>query len=238
MRTKKRLARLAGFGLSAAAFVLAVASCTSINRLGEYDLQGKSLASEMRLPPQPEMDVHYNVDFDFKNPLGMAINFGTNIAKAANAEKADPLMRDALLAVDVPTIVRDEAYSSSLSVLGAFQEDDMDQADYLLDLEIERYGIHAGSWSSAVTLRIKLTARIYRSEGREVIWRRDLEVDRHATPAMFGLPASIGNIVSASALAGLSEQDLEYGFSELAHDAALTVARTLQDDLYSARFPE
>ncbi|HVO40239.1 MAG TPA: hypothetical protein VMV03_14510 [Spirochaetia bacterium] len=234
----KRLRRTAGAGLFAAALAVGVLACTSVNRLGEFEIQGKSLAAEMRLPPPPEMDVHYRVDMDFHNPIGMAINFGTNFAKAANAERVDSLMREALLAVDVPSVVRDEAFSSSLSVLGAFQEDDPGQADYVLDLEIHRYGVRAGSWSSAVTLRVDMTARILGNAGRDVIWRRDLDVDRQATPAMFGLDANIGNIVSAASLASLSEQDLEYGFSELAHDAALTIARTLQDDLYSARFSE
>jgi len=234
----KPVRRAAAAALLAAALSIGAVACTSVNRLGEFDIQGKSLAAEMRLPPPPEMDVHYRVDVDFHNPIGMAINFGTNIAKAANAERVDGLMRDALLAVDVPSIVRDEAFSSSLSVLGAFQEDDPSQADYVLDLDIHRYGVHAGSWSSAVTLRVHVTARILRNEGREVIWRRDIDVDRQASPAMFGLDANLGNIVSAAALASLSEDDLEYGFSELAHDAALTIARTLQDDLYSARFSE
>ena len=168
----------------------------------------------------------------------MAISFGTNIAKAANAERVDALMREALMAVDVPSIVRDEAYNASLSVLGAVQEESARDADYVLDLEIHRYGVHAGSWAAAVTLRVRMTARLLRNESGEVIWRRDIEVDRHATPVMFGLDSDLGNVVTAGALASLSEEDLEYGFAELARDTALTVARTLQDDLYSARFSE
>lgn len=224
--------------IAAAATAFAFASCTTINRLGEFDIQGKTLAAEMRIPPPPEMDVHYRFDMDMKNPLSMAIGFGTTIAKAANAGRVDALMREALTAVDVPTIVHDEAYASSLSVLGAYQEDEPQQADYILDLQIHKYGVHAGSWAAAVTLRVRLTARLLANETGEVIWRRDIEVDRRATPVMFGLDPNLSNIVTAGELASFSEPDLEYGFSELARDAALTIARTLQDDLYTARFSE
>jgi hypothetical protein len=234
----KRFVRMVFFGSIAAAFALSAMSCTSVNRLGEFDVQDRSLAAEMRLPPPPEMDVHYHVNVDFSNPIGMAISFGTNIAKAANAERVDALMREALMAVDVPSIVRDEAYNACLSVLGAVQEESARDADYVLDLEIHRYGVHAGSWAAAVTLRVRMTARLLRNESGEVVWRRDIEVDRHATPVMFGLDSDLGNVVTAGALASLSEEDLEYGFAELARDTALTVARTLQDDLYSARFSE
>ena len=234
----KRFVRAAFLVSIAAAFGLSAMSCTTVNRLGEFDVQGKSLAAEMRLPPPPEMDVHYRVNVDFSDPIGMAITFGTNIAKAANADRVDALMREALMAVDVPSIVRDEAYSASLSVLDAIQEDNPRNADYVLNLDIHRYGVHAGSWATAVTLRIRMTARLLSNETGEVVWRRDLEVDRHATPVMFGLDPNIGNVVTAGELASLSEEGLELGFAELARDTALTVARTLQDDLYSARFSE
>jgi glycerol dehydrogenase-like iron-containing ADH family enzyme len=53
---------------------------------------------------------------------------------------------------------------------------------------------------------------------------------------MFGFGDIVGNIVTASELASLSDQDLAKGFEQMARDTARSIARTLEDDLYSARF--
>ncbi len=248
MKRCVRTSRILLAAIAAAAVLAALASCATVNRLGEFDFQGRTLGVEMRLPPEPEMDVHYNVRVDFSDPVGTAFNVGSNIAKAANAQRVDQLMRDALQVVDVPGIVRDESYTTCLAVLDAEREDDPGSAEYLLDLDIHRYGVHAGSWSSAVSLRIKLTASLYRLQAERVpayhngehvvVWRRDVDVERRATPAMFGLDATIGNFVSTAALASLEEETLENGFDELARDTALSVARTLQSDLFDARYAD
>ena len=174
------------------------------------------MAAEMRLPPEPKMDVNYQVKIDFSNPIGTALNVGSNIAKAANANRVDSLMRDALQVVDVPGMVRDESYSTSLTVLGAQEEEDPLAADYLLDFDIHKWGIDAGSWTSAVSLRMKLTAILYSNAEKTIVWRRDIEVERDATPEMFGLDSTIGNFVTTAALASLSEEDLQNGFDQLA----------------------
>ncbi len=221
---------------AAVAVAVTLASCATVNRLGEFDIQGRTLAVEMRLPPEPEMDVFYSVRLDFSNPIGTAINVGSTIAKAANAQRVDELMREALQVVDVPGIVRDESYETCLTVLGAQREDDPGSAEYLLDFDIHRSGVHAGSWNSAVSLRINLTASLYSTAEKIVVWRRDINVERMATPAMFGLDSTIGNFVSTAALASLEEEDLQNGFDELARDTALSVARFLQSDLFDSRY--
>jgi hypothetical protein len=227
-------------GIAAAALVAlgiaALSSCETINRLGEFDFQGHALAAQMRLPPEPTMDVHYHVKVDFSNPLGTALNVGSNIAKAANADRVEMLMRQALGVVDVPGMVRDESYSTSLSVLGAVSEENPDDAEYLLDFDIHKWGIHASSWVSAVTLRMRLTAAIYSNAEKSIVWRREINVERAATPVMFGLDQTVGNFVTSATLAGLSEEDLMNGFDQLARDTALEVSRTLQSDLYDARY--
>ncbi len=102
-KTNAILARAAG--LSAVIGALALVSCTTINRLGEFDLQDHTMAVQMRLPPEPNMDVHYYIDFS--SPFMAALSVGGNIAKAANADRVQTLMRQALQVVDVPGRVRD-----------------------------------------------------------------------------------------------------------------------------------
>ncbi len=236
-RTTLSKIRAAATVLGGLAIALALFSCATVNRLGEFDAQGHSLGAQMRIPPQPDMDVHYNLKLDFSNLVGTAINVGSTIAESANAQRVETLMREALDFVDVPGIVREEAWSTCLTVLDAQREEDPGSAEYLLDFDIHKYGIHAGSWTSAVTLRVKLTVSLYHTGENAVVWRRNIDVERPATPSMFGLDATLGNVVTTLALASLEEPALENGFDALARDTALTVARTLQSDLYDARFP-
>jgi hypothetical protein len=224
------------FAAFAALGVLTLASCSTVNRLGDFEVQGRSMAAEMRLPPEPQMDVHYDIRIDLSNLIGTAINVGSNIAKAANADRVDSLMQQALQIVDVPGMVRDESYSTCLTVLGAQREDDPRAAEYLLDFDIHKWGVHASSWTSGVSLRMKLTASLFSNTEKAIVWRRDIYVERAATPEMFGLDSTIGNFVTTAALASLSEEDLQNGFDELARDTALTISRTLQDDLYEATY--
>jgi len=234
MRPGTRARRLAAAALIAAG-TLSLASCATVNRLAEFDVQGRTLAVEMRTAPEPRMEVQYRITFDFSNPIGTAINWGSNIAKAANAEHVDSLMRQALEVVDVPGMVRDESYETSLTVLGAEREDDPGSAEYLMDFDIHTWGVRASSWTSAVSLRMELTASLRSNAEKTVVWRRDIDVERQATPAMFGLDSTLSNFVSADALASLSEEDLQNGFDALARDTALAISRALQDDLDDAR---
>lgn len=220
----------------AALGLLILASCTTINRLGEFDIQGHTMAVQMRLPPEPKMEVSYT--FDFSNALTAAFSIGSNIAKAANADRVDTLMRQALQVVDVPGMVRDESYSTCLTVLGTEQEEDAGRAEYLLDFDIHKWGVHASSWTTAVSLRMKLTVSLFENSERTIVWRRDIEVKSNATPAMFGLSSTLGNFVTTAALASLSEEDLQNGFDELARQTALEVSRALQNDLYDTRYED
>ena len=111
-------------------------------------------------------------------------------------------------------------------------------AEYLLDFDIHKYGIHAGSWTSAVTLRVKMTVSLYHTGENAVVWRRNIDVERAATGVDVRLDATLGNVVTTLALASLDEPALENGFDALARDTALTVARMLHSDLYDARFPK
>jgi hypothetical protein len=61
-------------------------------------------------------------------------------------------------------------------------------------------------------------------------------VNDPASPAMFGLGRIVGNMVTATILSEMSEEDLARGFTELALRSARSVARQLENDLTSARY--
>lgn len=220
----------------ALALVLLLVSCTTVNKLATSDFDGATLAADMQSPPEPRLDIRYDVTLDRNNPIYSAFSVMTNIAKAGQAQKAESAMREALSSVDVPDVILEEAYAACASTLQTQLEERKLRADYLLLLEIHEWGIEASSPGSPVMLHIRLTANLYRTFGGELVWRRDLIVDDPASSDMFPIEGIVGDMVTATVLSSMTAEELAYGFTELARRSARSVSRLLERDLYSARY--
>jgi hypothetical protein len=223
-------------GLAAAALLLS--SCTTINRLDQYSFEASRLAVEMRTPPEPRLNVDYDISTDSHSAVITALSLMSNLAKANQANRAREVMRAALMDVDVPEIIRAESFSACAASLGAEQVSSKRGADYVLSISMEEWGIDARSPFSAVSLRIRLVASIYPVAINELAWRREVTVDQPADPEMFGIGNIVGNMVTATVLYNMTEDDLARGFTELASLAAKRVALVLERDLDRARFGE
>ena len=223
-------------GALCAALALGAAGCASTSRLDPYELWGSRLAARMLPPPEPRLQVNYDVSWDSQRPVHTALSVLTNLAKASQAEKADAAMREALDRVDVPGIVADQALSSCAQAIGATRVALEDRADYVLQMDIRSWGIHADSWGSAVTLHMDVRAGLYRSLDGENLWSRSLTVDQPASPSMFGLGDIVGSMVTATTLSEMSPEKLADGFTEMARSAAREMTRLLQRDIDRARY--
>ncbi|MCX7031763.1 MAG: hypothetical protein NTU62_16800 [Spirochaetes bacterium] len=212
-----------------------LASCATVNRLEHLRLDNPALASVLEPPPPPSLDTWYDLRIDTGNPIGTVLRVGSSIVLAAEAEKAAERMREALSEIDVPAMVLEESSARCTRALGANRVDDTRDADFVLDLEIEEYGIDAPSWGAAVSLDLNVTVRLYERRSRDLVWRRHISVAQQASPDVFGLPSAAETIFTAAMLAALSTEEMARGFEYLAHYAARTVGDTLERDLWKAR---
>jgi ABC-type uncharacterized transport system auxiliary subunit len=215
--------------------VAALAGCSTVNRLSFYDFRGSALSTEMLTPPVPQMNVDYDVTLDSRNMILSGLSVLTNLAKANQAVNAEASMREALLRVDVPEIVRQETSQGSARLLGAVESSNSAWSDYRLLLDIREWGIDARGWNTVAALHLRLTASLYSNGDGQLLWSRSVTVDQNATPSMFGLGQIVGDMVTATALAEMTPSALADGFSALAREAARSVVRRLQSDLDSAR---
>jgi hypothetical protein len=221
-------------GCAAAAVLLS--SCVSVNNLDRYNFEGSRLAVDMRTPTEPRLNVDYDIDLNSHSVVISALSVMSNLAKANEAHRAREVMREALMDVDVPEIIRAESFSACASALSADQVESKRQADYVLVLQIDEWGIDARSPVSAVSLRIRMLASLYPVDGNELAWRREITVDQPADPDMFGIGSIVGNMVTATVLYNMTQDDLTRGFKHLASLTARRIARVLEDDLDYARF--
>jgi ABC-type uncharacterized transport system auxiliary subunit len=223
-------------GLAAlVAAALLLAGCMTVNHLDRYDFENARLAVDLHTPPEPQLRIDYNFQMN-DSPVISALRVMSNLAKANQASRARDLMRHALMEVDVPGIVRSESFRACASSLGTSQVDSIRQADYVLALHIDEWGIEARSPVAVVTLHMKLLASIYPRTVNELAWRREITVDQPAEPDMFGVGTIIGNMVTATVLYDMTREDLERGFRELASMTARRIAYELEGDLDRARF--
>ena len=212
-----------------------LAGCMTVNHLDLYDFEGARLAADMRTPPDPQLRIDYDVQLGGSAVMS-ALSVMSNLAKANQAARTRELMRSALVGVDVPGIVRAESFNACSSSLGTEQVDSIRLADYVLALRIEEWGLEARSPLSAVSLHMKLTASLYPRKTDELAWRREVTIDEPADPGMFGGNSIVGNMVTATVLSNMTEEDLARGFKELASLAARRVAFELEGDLDRARY--
>lgn len=216
-----------------------ISSCMTINELDTVDLRGAGLAAHTTIPPQPEIDISYDMKFDPKNPVATVISVGTNLAKAQVAAQAEVVMLEALRSVDLPRRVFDESYIRCAEALGAVRVSD-DQATgkaarFVFEMEIRSYGIEASSYSGNVNFNISLVASIRDNASNDLLWRRSMSIKQQAHPGLFGVPSEVGSVLSAAALASLTEDSMRIGFDRLVGIAATDVARKLEQDIRRAR---
>ncbi len=218
-----------------AAGALLLTSCASVNNLDGYDFHGARIASEMADPPEPRVDVDYDVGMRSHDPFFSAFSIIANVAMASQAGHAEGVMRAALSEVDVPALVEREATAACIRALRAEEESSRHGADYILSFEIDDWGLDAHSYRTAVSLRMHVTASLREIGSDTLVWRGDVTVDEQASPDMFGLPQVVGTLMTANTLSELTAEELTRGFNDLARHAARKVSRLLEDDLDSAR---
>ena len=232
--TMKAVFRTTAIAAGIAASIL-LASCASVNRLNAYNFHGARLAVDMPLPPAPRLNVEYDVTLDRGNPVFSALSVLTNLAKANQAQQAENAMRGGLASIDMPGMIRDETFSACAFALGSERAGTLQDADYVLSLDITDWGMEARSAGTAVSFRIRLAARLYDGMSRDVVWSRNVTVEQAASPTMFGFGPIVGNMVTATVLSNLTPDELAAGFTELARETARKVARVLSRDMEKAR---
>ncbi len=63
-----------------------MAGCATVNRLDPNVFRGARLSAAMQAPPEPRMQVSYDLTIDSRRPVLSALSVLTNLAKASQAE--------------------------------------------------------------------------------------------------------------------------------------------------------
>ena len=108
------------------------------------------------------------------------------------------------------------------------------EADFLIDLRIDEYGILADSWDNATYFVVKGEIWLVDNQSKEIIWKKRVR-DRELVTDNYFLGVTVGNVMTARMLAALSSEEMAAGLERLADGSAERLSRTLLRDYAHSR---
>lgn len=217
-----------------AALTLLVAACGGRHHLGDYDFTGRSIAVVRFDPPAPELYTGGR-EVSSENPLIAVIEAGSAVAVELESRRARARLDSAATRVDVATLLADRTLDRAARYLGTRPVQTGERADYLLEIDVLRYGIDA-SGSGAATLFVRGEAILIDGRTGHEIWSEEVRAWDRLTPSVGVADGSAtGTILTAAALTRVSVAEFERILEQLADYASDVIAGELREDLRDVR---
>lgn len=210
----------------------ALAACGGGHHLDEYPFPGRTLAAVYYAPPAPDL-LTGGYDGDSRNPVQVAIEAGSRVAKELEGRRAQARLDSAAARVDPGPRMTERTLERVSRYLGTRPVDDRTGADYLLEVDILSYGIDARGDYANLFVNAEVVL-LDGATGRE-IWDTDVRAWDRITPDVSdGVPLP-ADIATAGVLRSLDVADFERLLVRLADYTGDVVARELRQALRDAR---
>ena len=220
-------------GILAALGMTLLAAC-STNRLADYQFDKTTAAAIMAAPPRAQVFSDTFLEGGTSS-IHALVRAGTAIAKGLQAHEAQKQLDAAMEQVDIPEEIRAGALDRCGAYLNFTPVDEPGGADFTFFMKINRYGIDAESWDARVSFRIEIKVRLVDNQEKRKIWERTLREEMPVSRSFFFIDGTIGDILTASTLADLSEDQMVQGLTALARYAADRIADRIQEDFIDAQ---
>ncbi len=217
---------------SAFVFALAGAGCGHTNHLTRYDFYQSTIYADapLAVPPDVYTDLAWRMPGrNGDSVVERAIRITGAVVKEVGAEEARRKLIEAEDRVDVSARIADATMERALRMLRAEAAPDLRQADFLLEVLVEKQGIFAvdpvtGSLQYGVDGKVRL---IHLDSGKRV-WERNFR-ERETFARSVG--GSVGAIVSGIQLSDMSVEEMVEALERLSDRMGSNVARYLGEDL-------
>ena len=217
--------------------LVAVQGCGASNRLDEITLEGRRVAVTAAIPPAPRVQAGSPLEagIDVYDPIGTAVRVGTSVDKARQARRAQARLDSVVATVDVADRVARQSLAGAARVLRFAPATRPEESDFVLDLRVADYGLVADSFEGATFFVLTGEVRLLSAGTGEVLWDAELAEREVVDRTLFGLPVSVGNVVTGRALASLSVEEMATGLGRLADLTAQRVTERLARDYARSR---
>src|SRR5262245_54413776 len=200
--------------LFAGAFLLTAASCGRKHYLADYQFENRSLAVSFIETPTPELLTGlYNLRVA-DNPISTVVRAGAGVAKEIEARRASARLDSANRRVNVPARLAKRTLERAALYLGAREAESTVDADYILEINMRRFGIDARSPNAAYLYTAAEAVLIHRRTGRE-IWSVDIHGSDRLTPWVVGTREIPSSIFTAATIHQVRVEDFVQALDQL-----------------------
>jgi len=210
-RCNRATARAAFIGLGS---VGALASCGGGHHLAEYPFTSRTLAVVYIAPPAPELLTSYYDLGNSQNPVEAVVRAGADVAREKEGRKASARLDSATARIDIPAVLAQRTLQRASRYLGTRPITDENQADYLMEVRMERFGINAKADEAAYLFTYAEAVLLDRRTGRE-IWNINVHGRDRLTPYVQSTSPIPGSVITASTIGRVSVAEFQGALNQL-----------------------
>jgi hypothetical protein len=207
-------ASLRALGVAGSALVASVVACGGGHHLAEYPFASRTLAVVYIAPPSPVLLTSYYDLTNSQNAVEVVVRAGADVAREREGRRANARLDSATSRIDIPAVLAQRTLVRASRYLGTRPITDENQADYLMEVRMERFGINAKADEAAYLFTYAEAVLLDRRTGRE-IWNINVHGRDRLTPYVQTASPIPGSVITASTLGSVSVADFQGALNQL-----------------------
>ena len=220
--------------VAAGALIASLASCGGGHHLAEYPFSSRTLAVVYIAPPSPELLTSYYDLTNSQNPLEAVVRAGADVAREKEGRRANARLDSASSRIDIPSVLAQRTLQRASRYLGTRPVTDENQADYLMEVRMERFGINAKADEAAYLFTYAEAVLLDRRTGRE-IWNINVHGRDRLTPYVESNSRIPGSVITAGTLGSVSVADFQGALNQLMDYSSNLITNELRAALRDVR---
>jgi hypothetical protein len=224
---------LRALGLGAT-IVSIVVGCGGGHHLAEYPFSSRTLAVVYIAPPAPVLLTSYYDLSNSQNPVEVAVRAGADVVREREARRASSRLDSATARIDIPKVLAQRTLERASRYLGTRPITDEQQADYLMEVRMDRFGINAKADEATYLFTYAEAVLLDRRTGRE-IWNVNIHGRDRLTPYVQSNSRIPGSVIAAGTLGSVSVADFQGALNELMDLSSTLITNELRSALRDVR---
>jgi hypothetical protein len=214
--------------------VATLAACGGGHHLAEYPFASRTLAVVYIAPPSPELLTSYYDLGNSHNPIEAVVRAGADVAREREGRRAYARLDSATARIDIPAVLAQRTLERASRYLGTRPVTDESQADYLMEVRMERFGINAKADEAAYLFTYAEAVLLDRRTGRE-IWNVNIHGRDRLTPYVQSSSPIPGSVITAGTLGSVSVADFQGALNQLMDYSSNLITNELRSALRDVR---
>jgi hypothetical protein len=185
-------------------------------------------------PPSPELLTSYYDLTNSQNAVEAVVRAGADVAREREGRRANARLDSATARIDIPAVLAQRTLQRASRYLGTRPVTDETQADYLMEVRMERFGINAKADEAAYLFTYAEAVLLDRRTGRE-IWNVNIHGRDRLTPYVESSSPIPGSVITASTLGSVSVADFQGALNQLMDYSSNLITDELRSALRDVR---